>query len=284
MVPYLRSEHTGVAYLASGPVEGPLVLCLHGFPDIPRTWMPLTDRLCEAGFRVVSPWLPGYAPSDLERPHGVPAATDRMLALAEELSPTEPIRIVGHDWGAVIAQCMSALAPSRFQAAAILAVPHLLAFESNLQRYPRQLRRSAYMALFQLPMISDRIVSRRDYRFVERLWSTWSPGFDPGADYFDELKQCLRRSMPAPLEYYRALTSPKVIRELRTTLAEPIVVPTLYLHGDRDGCIGPEMAEGQAKHFSALFDSIHLMDAGHCPHLEQPDEVSTAVLRWFEAH
>ncbi|MGD8607360.1 MAG: alpha/beta hydrolase, partial [Myxococcales bacterium] len=241
---FLHSEQTGIAYLSSGAAERPVVLCLHGFPDIPRTWTLLTDRLCEAGFRVVSPWLPGYAPSDLEGPMDVPTVTDRILTLAEELSPTEPIRVVGHDWGSVIAQCMLALEPARFHAAAILALPHLLSFESNLPKYPRQLRRSAYMALFQLPVVSDRIVSRNDYRFVERLWSAWSPGFDPGSGYFDELKKCLRASMPAPLEYYRAIASPKVIRRLRATLAESIVVPTLYLHGERDGCVGPEMAEG----------------------------------------
>ena len=91
--------------------------------------------------------------------------------------------------------------------------------------------------------------------------------------------------MPAPLEYYRALTSPKIIRQVRQILgAGPIVVPTLYLHGERDGCVGPEMANGQEAHFSALFESLTLSDAGHFLHLEQPQEVNQAVQAWFEAH
>ena len=61
----LRSEQTGLSYLSSGADDAPLVLCLHGFPDIPRTWAPLTQRLTGAGYRVVCPWLPGYAPSSL---------------------------------------------------------------------------------------------------------------------------------------------------------------------------------------------------------------------------
>ncbi len=281
----LRSEQTGLSYLSTGADNAPLVLCLHGFPDIPRTWAPLTESLRGAGYRVVSPWLPGYAPSSLEGPYDIPALAQTILSLADELSPAEPIRVVGHDWGSIITQCATALRPERFRAAAILAVPHMLAIETNIQRYPRQLGRSAYMGLFQLPVLSDSIVRLRNFGFIERLWEAWSPGYHPGVDYFEELRVCLRSSMPAPLRYYRAMRSPKVIREVREVVGKsPIVVPTIYLHGERDGCIGPEMLEGQEKYFSALFELVKLADAGHFLHLERPAEVSAAILRWFEGH
>lgn len=245
----------------------------------------MREALRERGYRIVTPWLPGYAPSSVQGPFDVPSLTKRIFAFIDEVSPQTPVRIVGHDWGAVIAQCALALEPERFRAAAILSIPHLLTFESNLERYPRQLVRSAYMALFQLPRISDGIVRRRDFRFIESLWELWSPGFDPGTEYFDELKLCLRSSLPAPLEYYRALKSPKVVREIRQILgAGPIVVPTIYLHGERDGCVGVEMTEGQHEHFSALFESLTLTDAGHFLHLERPDETNAAVARWFDLH
>lgn len=281
----LRSEQTGLSYLSSGAENAPLVLCLHGFPDIPRTWGPLTERLCGAGYRLVSPWLPGYAPSSLSGPFDLVTLARTILALVDELSPSEPIRIVGHDWGSPIAQCAMALHPERFRAAALLAVPHILAFEANIERYPRQIGRSAYMVLFQLPVLSDRIVGLVNFRFIERLWKIWSPEFDPGRDYFEELKVCLRSSMPAPIQYYRALRSPKIVLETRRIVgANPIVVPTIYLHGERDGCIGPEIADGQEKHFSALFEMVKLADAGHFLHLERSREVNTAILRWFEGH
>ncbi len=281
----LRSEQTGLSYLSSGAEDAPLVLCLHGFPDIPRTWGPLTERLCGAGYRVVSPWLPGYAPSSLKGPFDPATLARTILSFVDELSPSEPIRIVGHDWGSVISQCAMSLQPERFRAAAMLAVPHVLAIEVNIERHPSQLGRSAYIGLFQLPFLPDRIVRLRNFRVIERLWKTWSPGYDPGGDYFDELKVCLRSSMPAPIRCYRALLSPKVILETRRMLgANPIVVPTIYLHGERDGCIGPEIADGQEQHFSALFEMVKLADAGHFLHLERPGEVNAAILRWFEGH
>jgi len=279
-----QSKGTGLAYLDAGAQDAPLVVCLHGFPDIPRTWAPLSEHLVYAGYRVVSPWLPGYAPSSPQRLLDIPSVTRTILALIDELSPAAPVRIVGHDWGSIIAQCAMAQRPERFRAAATLAVPHLLAIEANIERHPHQLRRSAYMAFFQVPIVSDLVVKRRDFRFIERLWATWSPGFDPGADYFEELKLCLRSSMPAPLQYYRAMRSWKAIREIRRLIgAAPIAVPTIYLHGERDGCIGPELAEGQERHFSAPFDMVTLADAGHFLHLERPAEVNGAILSWFEA-
>ncbi len=281
----LRSARTGISYLSNEAEDAPLVLCLHGFPDIPRTWEPLTEDLRSAGYHVVCPWMPGYAPSSLEGPFDGPSVSRRILDLIDELSPTEPVRLVGHDWGAVMAQYLMASAPERLRAATLIAVPHMLAIEENIKEYPSQFRRSVYAGLFQLPYLSERLVSLRDFAYIERLWHRWSQGFHPGDEYFDELKLCLRSSMPAPLRYYRTLKSPSVIRGTRQLLREgPIQVPTLTIHGERDGALGVEMCEGQSAWFSALFEELILSDAGHFVHLERPAEVNEAIVRWFTAH
>jgi pimeloyl-ACP methyl ester carboxylesterase len=277
----LRSESTGISYLSNEAEDAPLVVCLHGFPDIPRTWEPLTEVLRDSGYHVVRPWLPGYATSSLAGPFDPPALARAFLSFIDELSPVEPVRIVGHDWGSVVAQCAIAQWPARFRAAALLAVPHMLAFEENTKENPAQLVRSAYMGLFQMPYLSDLLVRLG----VERLWRKWSPGFAPGDDYFDELKLCLHSSLPAPLQYYRALRSPKTIGEIRRILSVgPIVVPTIYLHGEQDGCVGSEIARDQEGHFSALFDQVMLAGAGHFVHLERPELVNEAIVQWFAAH
>ena len=45
--------------------EGPLVLCLHGFPDTARSFRHQLPVLAAAGFRAVAPYMRGYAPTDL---------------------------------------------------------------------------------------------------------------------------------------------------------------------------------------------------------------------------
>jgi len=280
----LRSESTGIAYTVRGDEPGPVVLCLHGFPDIPRTWDRLADALAGDGFRVVLPWLPGYAPSTLDGPLDPLSVAGRFFELLDELS-TEPVRFVGHDWGAVIGYALLAGRPDRFQAAALLSIPHPFVMEHNLPDHPKQILRSSYMAAFQLPVLPERLIRARKLALVKRLWKVWSPGFDPGRAYFEELDQCLEQSLPAPLSYYRALRSPKFFREFRARLErDPIPVPTLYLHGERDGCISVEMAKGQGRQFSALFEMLRLAEAGHFVHLERPAVVNPAIRTWFASH
>ena len=47
------------SYFDEGPADGPLALCLHGFPDTAHTWRFLLPELAEAGFHAVAPFLRG---------------------------------------------------------------------------------------------------------------------------------------------------------------------------------------------------------------------------------
>jgi pimeloyl-ACP methyl ester carboxylesterase len=267
------------AYEASGPADGTLVVCVHGFPDQPATFRPLAAILAREGFRVVAPWLRGYAPSPLEGPYGMARVAADLVAIARALSPSRPAMLVGHDWGAVAAYEALAYHPGAFARAVTLAVPHPLAFAYNAVRSPAQLRRSWYMAFLNVPG-SGHLVGRHDFAFVDRLWRDWSPGFTPAPAYMRALKECLARSMPAPILYYRALAREAPGR-LRAAPPPLIDVPTLYLHGADDGCIGAELADGQDRFFRARLRSSTVARAGHFLQLEAPGEVGREVLDWL---
>src|SRR5262249_49119533 len=164
----VRANGVRFATLEAG--DGPLVLCLHGFPDHARSFRHQLPALAAAGFRAVAPYLRGYAPTEIPadgRYQSAVLALDA-IALIDALGyPTA--RIFGHDWGAVAAYGAAVLAPEKIVRLVTAAVPHgpsvLNAFLSN---YDQQ-QRSWYMFFFQHPF-SDAAVAHDDFRFLERLW------------------------------------------------------------------------------------------------------------------
>lgn len=48
-------------YLAAGPKLGPLLIFVHGWPAIARTWKPQLETFGGLGFRVVAPDMPGMS-------------------------------------------------------------------------------------------------------------------------------------------------------------------------------------------------------------------------------
>lgn len=258
-----------------------VVICLHGFPDIPRGWSQLLAELQQAGYAGYAPWLRGYAPSSLGGPYDVDRLSDDVLELADRLSPERPVCLVGHDWGAVITYAAIAKAPERFRRAVTLAVPHPLAFRGGLDL--RQLRRSWYMMFFQARLLPERVIPRDDFRFIERLWENWSPGYSSPDDYLAELKSCLRQSLPAPLGYYRALPKDALAMRRLDAQLKRIQVPLLYLHGVQDGCVGWQLMQGQARFFSAEHRSDLMGGLGHFLQLENPRAVNARILDWLAA-
>src|SRR5271165_1925730 len=111
-----RLELDDVTLSCSTAGEGPVVLALHGFPDDATTFRHQVPALVAAGYRVVCPTLRGYAPSGLSRSgrYDAEALGRDVLALANRFSPAAPVRLVGHDWGAIAAFAAAALAPARF--------------------------------------------------------------------------------------------------------------------------------------------------------------------------
>lgn len=260
--------------IEAGPSDGPLALLLHGFPDTPFGWRGLMPLLAARGYHAVAPWMRGYDPSPLSGPFHVDRIADDAITLVEALSPRRPARIVGHDWGALATWAALAKAPERFSHAVIASVPHPQALLPNFVAHPGQFRRSWYMGFFQLGRWAERVVAADDFAWVHRLWSTWSPGFRPPDDYVAELERCLAASLPAPLEYYRALLRPFGPALARARVHRPVDVPVVYLHGQDDGCIAVEMARGQERFCRAGLVSHVVPGAGHFVPLEQPQALA----------
>jgi len=260
-----------------GPRDAPPLIWLHGFPDHPPTALPFLEHLTRKR-RVIAPWLRGYSPSPLDGPFDLDTLAADVIALIDHVSPGQPVELVGHDWGAAITYAVCASAAGRVRRAVTLALPHPLTFLRTLQT-AAQMRRSWYMALFQIPG-SERLVRVNSFAMIDHLWRTWSPGFVLDDARRAALHACLATSLPAPLGYYRAMVRP--LAKFRTRargLAAPLGVPVLQLHGAADGCIAPPTTE-DARRFTRRELEI-VPDAGHFLHLEAPDAIAARVLAWL---
>lgn len=276
-----------LAHLEVG--DGPLAICLHGFPDSAWTWRHLLPALADAGYRAVAPFLRGYAPSAVPADGRYQTAALGLDAcgLHEALGGDDDAVLIGHDWGAMAAYVAASHEPQRWRRVVTMAVPPAAAVAQGLTSYD-QLRRSWYMFFFQHPL-AELAVPAGDLAFVDRLWAEWSPGYDAAED-LPRVKQSLRdpANLTAALGYYRATLggvglddSPEVTALQQAADGGAPPVPTLYLHGRTDGCVGVELAEQAADGLTHPGSRVEVVDgAGHFLHLERPDEVNRLIVEF----
>lgn len=286
---HLTANGVDIAYLEAGPADGPLALCLHGFPDHAPTWRHLMPLLAEAGYHVVAPWLRGYAPTGLAPDGNYQVASLALdaLALTDALAGDGEAVIIGHDWGAITTHTAVGHRPDRFSRMVAIAVPHAAAMGAHLFE-PEQLKRMWYQFFFQLPT-ADIVVPLNDYAVIDTLWRDWSPGFTPDPDDLRALKATFDApgSLSAALDYYRFVHGTKAsdpaLDAVQGAFLAPIQVPTLYLHGADDGCMGANMvaAEELIPWYPAGVEIEVIPDAGHFLHLEQPAAVNARIVEFL---
>lgn len=277
-----------VHYLQAG--VGELVICAHGFPDHAPTLRPMLETLADAGFRAVAPFMRGYAPTTGEvRSYESAALAGDLLGLGNALGAGEHLRLVGHDWGGVAALHAAVLQPERVVRLVTLGVPHAAAFARALHEDPLQQRRSWYAFVFLAHGLAERLVADANFAFLDRLVAEWSPQSPFQPEEWLAVKRTLGAYgvLPAALEYYRSALGQTerdpALADAAARWADPVKVPTLAIYGDADGCIGTEVHGSQADHFSAPLRLGSVGGVGHWPHLEAPEEVLPAIVRFLRA-
>jgi pimeloyl-ACP methyl ester carboxylesterase len=264
---HIEANGLRFAYLEDG--QGPLVLLLHGFPDTARSWDHLRPRLAAKGYRAVSPWLRGYAPSAIPaRDADLETIGRDALALIEALGETSAI-IVGHDWGAAAAYAAASFAPARLRKLVVIAIPHPAALKPT----PVNLWRVRHFVAYKLPGASQRF-ARDDFAALPALYRRWSPTWAPPAEEFAAVRASF--SDPASLEaafgYYRQLRfRPQAF--LRT----PIEVPTVAFAGLDDLMVRPADYAAARRMFTTDY-VVEEMRGGHFMHREHPDEFAGKLL------
>jgi len=267
----------------AGPVDGVLVVALHGFPEFWRGMTGVIVSLARAGYRVVAPDQRGYNLS--EKPEGIDAYNVDEMALDVvgiiDAMGRESAHVVGHDWGAAVAWWLALTRPERVRRLVVINVPHPSVFAREVRGNKKQMRKSWYIFAIQVPAVPERVAfgRRTRQRFSRAIAGTANPGsFTP--DYLAQLREAWAQPGAAQgmLNWYRAS-----VRRRPGRLADKRVhVPTLIIWGRKDVALSDTMVQPSAD----LCDDVRLEwfdDATHWVLHDEPQRTSALILDFLSA-
>ena len=84
-----QSNTHSTRYLADGPTDGPLIIFVHGWPELSQSWRHQLPFFAGMGFRAIAPDMRGYGGSTVYDTHEAYAqehAVNDMLALLEHVT------------------------------------------------------------------------------------------------------------------------------------------------------------------------------------------------------
>lgn len=261
-------DHEGLRFdvTDAGPTGGTPVVLLHGFPTDRTSWDRVTPLLHTAGMRTFAPDQRGYGAG--ARPAGTaPYRLEHLvgdvLALVDATGH-ERVHIVGHDWGGAIAWLTAGNHPDRVASVTVLSTPHPAAL-SRAWRSPDQLRRSWYMAAFQVPGLPELALA---VRFRALLGGSGLPA--------EDLERYAARlatveGLRGPINWYRAARSSHV-------RAHRITVPATLVWGSDDFALGRRAAELTREHVTGPYEFLELA-AGHWLPETRAPQCAAAIIR-----
>jgi pimeloyl-ACP methyl ester carboxylesterase len=251
-----------------GSLDGPPVVLLHGFPQRPSSWAKVVPHLHDAGMRTLALDQRGYSPG--ARPKGRAAYRSRELvddvcALLDAIG--EPAHLVGHDWGAAVGWAVAAAHPDRLLSWTAVSVGHPQAFLRSL-RTAEQMRRSWYMAFFQLPLLPERLLTS----------DAFIRSFLGGSGMTTEMIAAYRREIVMDGALTTALSWYRAIPLSVTDQVAEVSIPTSFVWSDGDVALGRLSAVLTREYVTGDYEFVELPGASHWIPEERPEELAAAIV------
>jgi pimeloyl-ACP methyl ester carboxylesterase len=277
-----------------GSSEDPVLVLLHGFPELGYSWRHQIPALAAAGYRVLVPDMRGFGLSDApaeQEAYAVDILAGDVLTLLEA-SGAQRGAVIGHDWGADVAWTTAWMHPDRIGAVAGLSVPFVpRAPAPPLELMRRHLGEDFYMVWFQKPGVAELALSRNVRRTLAtpRVWdAAWAreaeeqpptPSFMTDGELRVYVEAFERTGFTGGLSYYRNIDRNwELTAHLENRRIEQ---PAMFLTGERDPVRRFMPAETMSDWVSDLRVSVIVPGAGHWVNQEAPEAVNGALLDWL---
>lgn len=252
----------------TGPLDGEVIVLLHGFPQMATSWAEVTCRLNAAGYRTLAPDQRGYSPR--ARPKGrrsykVANLAADIVSLVETIG-VGPVHLVGHDWGAFVGWTVAGYYPELVRTWTSVSLPHPKAFLRSMMSSPQALH-SWYMLFFQLPWLPEFMLIR-----LRKLRNKMlaDGGMDAGLIARYEREMVAGGALAGGIAWYRALPFFGRTRRVR--------VPTTHIWSAGDVALERRGAELCGKYVDAPYQLVVLEQAKHWIPDQNPDVLAELIL------
>jgi pimeloyl-ACP methyl ester carboxylesterase len=279
-----------VGYAEAGPVDGPAVILLHGWPYDIYSFVDVAPVLASAGYRVLVPYVRGYGTTsflsaDTVR-NGQPSAVALDTVAFMDALKIQRATLAGFDWGARTANIVAALWPERCKA--MVSVSGYLIGNPEAGKVPLP-PQAELQWWYQFYFATERGRAGYDkYRrdFAKLIWQLASPKwafddatFERSAAAFDNPDHV---AITVHNYRWRLALAPGEAKyddfERRLMAAPAIVVPTITLEGDANGAPHPEPG-AYAEKFSGKYTHRNVAGGiGHNLPQEAPQAFAQAVI------
>jgi len=293
--------------------SAPLVVLLHGFPEFWWSWRLQMPALAAAGYWVIAPDLRGYNLSDAPKEiddYRMDLLTADVQQLISHCGRERAI-VVGHDWGGAVAWQFAMEYASSVERLIVMNAPHPERMADAFGGTPnfRQIGRSWYMFVFQIPMLPERWLATNNYERVGWVFrgTAAHPEAFPAEVMQEYRRAAARNGLSGPLNFYRSAVRAGV-KESRARLSTQfpafaqvldgvfgataaaasefpkIAAPTLLIWGERDTALGKELTEDMDGLFGGPFELMYLPNCGHWVQQEGAEDVNRLMLEFLERY
>jgi len=294
--------------------DGPLVVLLHGWPELWYSYRSQLEALAGAGYHAVAPDQRGFGQTDAPMAiedytllHTAGDVVGLIAALGEERAV-----VVGHDWGSAVASAVGLFRPDIVRGVVLLSVPYGPRDEVDvLTSLKETLGPNNYQEFFQEPGVAEKVLEEDVGQSVRSALigaSGDAPSVNTLADVSTgELFAGVTPSTPLPswlseedvayytseytrtgyrggLNWYR--NSRRNWELMASWHGAPLLPPSMFIAGDRDLVYhwpGIKELVGVLQDVSMpnLTKTATLEGCGHWTQQERPTDVNQLLLEFL---
>lgn len=306
---FISSDGYKIATYSDGPKDGPLLVLIHGWPEIAYSWKRTVPALVAAGYHVVCYDLRGFGLSDAPRgiEHYAITQMVRDLEAVLEAQARETATLIGHDWGGIIMWHAARMLSSRIDRLVSICTPHVKqAPVDPLKIFRKRFGDDHYFLEFcERPEEVEALFSSNPDAFFKLMFRTTPTGkamdkkftyipksFEryledgtpplPGAVMSDAdrkvyTKAYQRSGFHGGMSLYRNTTQNW---ELTQGLSERVWQPSLMLSPEDDLLLPPSSTD----HMPSIMPRLTRQTIPNCGHWamwDNPEEINAAIIDWL---